>query len=586
MGFRSISVKIFAGMAGLTAFLLILMWTVNHFVYSEELRNYEVDYNVLVTNKIKSQFDFTTDLIRKTGNSLGSKEEILDLLASPPQNPEEKIKFQQEMSALLLGATEIQPFIKGVHIVSKNGSSYSSVLSVNEKYIVEFASEYIVTMEQKDSPRELWSKLHQVEYYPQTFFNVISYVSPIYNINTQKLLGLIVLDVDYDLIREMFTVSSIELNEKVMVVDPDGNIVFNYPFESSYEPVIKQYPQILTSRNLELRAPVFGKDSIIVTQTIDMADWKIVRMIETLPITKNSRYLLTFFNSIIGLSAIVCFIYIYIVTQSISKPIKTLTQACKQIEKGDRAFRVSLNVRNEMGILGDTFNIMMDQLQNYYHSEISDQKRKSDLEFQILQAQINPHFLYNTLDSIKWLAVMQNMNNIADMSTSLINLLKYNLTHPSKVTTVKSEVENLKHYIQIQKFRYGDTFEFSTQLDAETLNCTLLRFVLQPLVENCIIHGFEDIESGGFIKVLAFIDNNQLHVEVIDNGSGMDLAVVNDLNDENSSKGKRFNTIGVRNIKERIQLHFGEQYGLFYASEPGIGTIAEMVFPIIHSEGE
>lgn len=123
-----------------------------------------------------------------------------------------------------------------------------------------------------------------------------------------------------------------------------------------------------------------------------------------------------------------------------------------------------------------------------------------------------------------------------------------------------------------------------TQLSPETYNCKVLRFVLQPLVENCIIHGFEDIESNGLIRVISFIENENLHIEVIDNGKGMDLNSVNDLNDNNLDKGKRFTSIGTQNIKERIQLQFGERYGLFYASEPNIGTIAEMVFPVIYAE--
>jgi two-component system sensor histidine kinase YesM len=109
----------------------------------------------------------------------------------------------------------------------------------------------------------------------------------------------------------------------------------------------------------------------------------------------------------------------------------------------------------------------------------------------------------------------------------------------------------------------------------------MIRFVLQPLVENCIIHAFDDMEDKGFIKVLSFIKNGKLHIEVIDNGSGMDLATVFTLNQNESSKGKRFNAIGIHNIKERIRLQYGEGYGLYYISEPGVETIAEMVLPVI-----
>ena len=394
MGFHSISFRIFIGMAVLTVFLLTIMWASNQFVYSDELRKYEVDYNVLVTNKIKSQFDFTADLIRSSGNALGSKSKIVELLTNEPEkDSKEQTQLRNEISNLLLGITDVQSFIKGIHIVSKRGDVYSNILSVDARQTYGFVAEYFGKMDQKKGPNEFWTKLHQVEYYPDTFFNVMSYICPVYNLDKRQLVGLIVLDIDYDLVREMFTISSLELDEKVMVVDTGGNIIFNHPFLSSYEPVIKQYPEILTSENLQLRASVFGRDSIIVTQTLDMANWKIVRMIDTLPVTKSSRNILSIFNTITVFSAVICFVYIFLVTQSISRPVKTLIQACRRIEKGDRGFRVSLKMHNELGILGDTFNIMMDQLQNYYHKEMASQKRKSEIEFQILQAQINPHFL-------------------------------------------------------------------------------------------------------------------------------------------------------------------------------------------------
>ncbi len=573
-------------MAGLTFFLLVTMWATSRYVYLDDFRKYEVDYNVLVTNKIKSQFDFMTDIIRSTGNALGSNAKVVELLSKPQSGSDKEIvERRNEISSLLVGVIGTQPFIKGAHILSEQGNVYSSTLSIDDDQVFKFGSRYFDILREKKM-KELWTEVHEVEYYPDNYFNVMSYICPVYNMETQRLIGLISVDINYEIVREMFQTSSMALDEKIMVVDTEGNIIFNHPFLSNFEPVLDQYPQILTSKNLQLRGTVFGRDSIIVTETIEMADWKLVRMIDAMPLTERSRNLLFIFNTILLLAAIISFAFILLSTQTIKKPVKTLIQACKRIERGDLDFRVSLKPKNELGILGDTFNIMMDQIQSYYQKEFDQQKRKSELEFQVLQAQINPHFLYNTLDSIKWLAVLQNMNNIADMCTSLINLLKYNLAQPGSLTTLSDEVENLKNYIRIQKFRYGDTFEFSTQLDPETHDCEMLRFVLQPLVENCILHAFKDIEDKGFIKVLSFIENDSLHIEVIDNGSGMDLATVYTLNQNDPRKGKRFNTIGIHNIKERIRLQYGDRYGLYYISEPGVGTIAEMVLPVIKREDE
>jgi len=581
--YYSISFKIFIGMAFLTVFLLSIMWASNNFVYLKELRKYEVDYNVLVTNKIKLQFDFITELVRSAGNTLGSNAHLISLLSSKYNEGLNVYKqYHDEIDSLLTSIKDIQPFIKGVHVVSSLGDVYSTVVPADDSQIIDFSSDYFDKFSQNKKLKEYWVQLREAQYYPDTYYNVISYIYPVYNNNNKNLIGLIIIDIDHAVIRQMFAISSIEMKEKAMVVDSEGNIIFNHPFLSSYEPILKQYPQILSTQNLQFKAPVFGKDCIIVTQALDIADWKIVRMIEILPITQSSRDLLHLLYTILLISATFCFIYIHFVTQSITRHIKTLINACKRIEQGERNFRVTMNTHDELGVLGDTFNIMLDQLQDYYQKEIDGQKRKAELEFQILQAQINPHFLYNTLDSIKWLAIMQNINNIAEICTSLIYLLKYNLAHPDTITTVKDEVENLYHYIQIQKFKYGDTFEFITQLDPETYNCVILRFVLQPLVENCIIHGFEDMDSGGEIKLLSYIENNQLHIKVIDNGKGMELSHLNKLNNEINYSGKHFNTIGIPNIKERIRLQYGEEYGLYFVSEPGKGTVAEMILPVVY----
>ena len=169
----------------------------------------------------------------------------------------------------------------------------------------------------------------------------MSYICPVYNMETQRLSGLIALDIDYQVVREMFSTSTMELDEKIMVVDTEGSIIFNHPFLSNFEPILDQYPQILTSKNLQLRGTVFGRDSIIVTETIGIADWKLVRMIEALPITERSRSLLFIFNTILVVSGIISFAFILFSTRTISKPVKTLIKACKRIERGDLGFRVS-----------------------------------------------------------------------------------------------------------------------------------------------------------------------------------------------------------------------------------------------------
>ena len=239
---NSISVKVFIGMAFLTVFLLTIMWASNNYVYLKELRKYEVDYNVLVTNKIKSQFDFISELVRSAGSTLGSNTRLINLLSEKyDANSKTHVQYRNEIGSLLFSIKDIQPFIKGVHVVSSLGDIYSTVTPSDDSHIVNFASDYFYKFSQNPTLREYWIQLREVKYYPDTYYNVISYIYPVYNRNDKQLVGLIIIDIDHAVIRQMFAVS-IEMNEKAMVVDSKGNIIFNHPFLSSYEPIVKQYP--------------------------------------------------------------------------------------------------------------------------------------------------------------------------------------------------------------------------------------------------------------------------------------------------------------------------------------------------------
>jgi len=161
--------------------------------------------------------------------------------------------------------------------------------------------------------------------------------------------------------------------------------------------------------------------------------------------------------------------------------------------------------------------MMLDQLNSYFINELQEQKRKSSLEFKILQSQINPHFLYNTLDSIRWLATMQNITNVAEMTGDLTNLLKYNLKQDTTSALLKDEIESIRRYIGIQKYRYGNYFEVEYQIAEETLECIIIPFCIQPLIENSIIHGFDDMERNYRIRIESYQEGDKLCVKITDN---------------------------------------------------------------------
>ena len=197
---------------------------------------------------------------------------------------------------------------------------------------------------------------------------------------------------------------------------------------------------------------------------------------------------------------------------------------------------------------------MVRRVDKYMQNELDVQKKESEMEFAILQSQINPHFLYNTLDSVKWLAALQNEDNICNMVSALINTLRYNLSSKQPFALLRQEIENIRNYVTIQKFRYGSAFTVKYSLDPKTLNCSIMRFTLQPIVENAIFHGMENYSASGVIEIRSRAEDEYLILEVADNGTGFEIENPRPENLRRSS-GNKFSGIGLSNIRERDELH-------------------------------
>lgn len=577
MHFKKISTKIFIGVFVLSTFFLVLSLSFVNSTFYKELKKNEIQNNLLASNKIRSQFDLIINLIQATSTYLYENEEIREYLLNGDSRSAAKI------SENLNNILEMQPFISQIHLVRSQASVLSTSSGTESGMLPEHYKKYLDKDWSTNTEGE-WFSLH----YKDTAGNlndekVISFIKPVMS-REHQFTGLLIMDLNYNYIQEMFMLSTILSNEKTLVINSDGEILFNFPYYTSYEPVLKQYPQLLdTSASYSLEGKVFNLDSTIVSNPIKIADWSIIRIIQTQHLIRNTQKLTFYAVIIIIISCITSLIYGFWLTDRITRPIKVLSDACNKIRGGDFSLRVQLDSRDEVGNLGVTFNLMLDKLNSYFKNELQEQKRKSTLEFKVLQSQINPHFLYNTLDSIRWLAAMQNITNVAEMTGDLTNLLKYNLKQDTTSALLKDEIESIRRYIGIQKYRYGNYFEVDYQIAEDTLDCIIIPFCIQPLIENSIIHGFDDVEKNYRIKIESFIEGEKLFVKITDNGAGMEQSILEQIN-SSKVKSNKFNQIGIKNIKERIQMQYGTEYGLIYVSEPDQGTVATIIFPYCKSD--
>lgn len=260
--------------------------------------------------------------------------------------------------------------------------------------------------------------------------------------------------------------------------------------------------------------------------------------------------------------------------------LKHIIDGIRQVNQGNMNVRLVVDRQNELGQIGENFNHMMDKVETLIGEVTEISEKKKQAEIKALESQINPHFLYNTLDAINWMAVHRDELEISKMISNLGVILRYSTNQSNEMVEIAEAEEWLKAYVSLYQLRYGYSFEFEIFVEEEVRHINIHKLLIQPMVENAIIHGLKDME-GGLLRVdLGFAEQpGRIHVIVEDNGAGMAKDKVEFYNQRNRewSDSKR---IGMANVFERIQLYYGEEGEWHISSMEGLGTIMELLLPV------
>ena len=285
------------------------------------------------------------------------------------------------------------------------------------------------------------------------------------------------------------------------------------------------------------------------------------------------------------ITVVACFVISYYVTVSISDPVKELVEVMQETGGGKWTARYPNSGNDELTVLGERFNEMADKtdqlIEQVYRSEIRRQEISiswKNAQLSALLMQINPHFLYNTLDSIIWMAEGKKNEEVVLMTASLARLLRQSISNEDELVSIGQEIEYARGYLTIQKMRYKDKLEFWIEVEPSILNIRLIKLVLQPVIENAIYHGLKYKESRGLLLVKGFMKNGNAVLQVIDDGVGMDQETLDHIY-ERHKVDYHSNGVGIYNVQKRLQLYYGNEYGIVYESKPGEGTTATITIP-------
>ncbi|NDL67692.1 cache domain-containing sensor histidine kinase [Anaerotalea alkaliphila] len=552
-------------------FIIVFTGFIGYVAYSsfyEKLQENKIDYTLEISNKTKYNLEFLLTSIHNTATLLSYDEEILAKISIGAG-------VDEDINRILKNTISVQEYIKGIYIISQDGRVWKSDWAINDWALKQ---KYRHILRQKAQDDGIFANAYSSEYHITSQMKVLTYVRKIYDYTNDVDYGIIIIDINYDYIRELISTISVQNPQKLILVNGNGEAIFTYPINILLDEVLVDYPDLIGNHGMRIDGVVFKEPSIIISNPIKLTDWTLIGIHSTNKILEDTKVMLQSLLEITFLFLAVSIVMAYFLSYRITRPIAELSGAMKKVEKGDLSVPVEVRSNDELGQLGLAFNHMQVKLKYFINKNMEAEKQRSKMQYEVLQAQINPHFLYNTLDSIRWLASFNNIKTIETMVTSIINLLRYNFSRKGEVVDLQEEVENVQNYLQIQRYRYGDMFDAVVEIPEETRNLKTVKFILQPIVENCIFHGFEDFDKQGLIRISARLAEEFLYIVVEDNGAGMTEKQMEELKQVNDPE-KKYSEIGVRNIDERIKFYCGKEYGLQIESKVGEGTMVTIKLP-------
>ncbi|CAN7656980.1 sensor histidine kinase [Paenibacillus sp. LjRoot56] len=396
-------------------------------------------------------------------------------------------------------------------------------------------------------------------------------------------LGTIIYSLDANFFLSLGSGSSIIKQSNVAILNPFNELLVGGGSPETDKLIRNSISNVLSEGDAAMATVEYaGADShLFVQERTPTLGWRVLCFIP-MSVLLSGTQIIVFVIVLVSLLAVLISTGIAaILSNSSTRNIKILEQTMRRVEDGNFDVRIVPLGKDEIGSLSLRFNFMLARINELINIVYKEQIAKQQAEFTVLRSQINPHFLYNTLGTVKWYARMNEQPEIERMISSVIDLLKSSVRRVGEFHSLEQEITQLKNYVFIQKIGYGDAFQMEYEVNESLLACEVPYFILQPLVENAILHGIEMSKGIGKIQLSAKVVNRDLILTVEDNGKGMDTVQVANILHVGAQKESvpGVTGIGIPNVHERIQLYYGPQYGLSYESELGLGTKANVRIP-------
>lgn len=489
----------------------------------------------------------------------------------------------KEIDEALRGFLASRNDIDGISLINAKGT-----FSIGTNKTTPLISIQQMVKDQNDS-KPLWLPTVQQNIRILSGISSRYYFSIVRNIidfNTLENYGTLVVDIEEVLLEQAYQ-NLLSTGGDVFIVDSGGRII-SHSDERVIGLSISDQPYaeaVLVSNHSKntVDYEVKGEEKVAFFSTLKTNGWHVIQTLSKDELYGEIYRIQSIFLLSGGLYAVLMVILLVAMSMQYTDPMLGIIQDLKRVEKGDLSVRTQVNTKNEMHQLSESVNNMIEEMELLIDRLLKEERLKREVELEALHAQINPHFLYNTLNTIKWMAKIQGATSVSNAIVALVKLLRISINISSDFITLKDEIEYIQNYIVIQKLRFNEDFNIDYDIDDDVSHAMIPKLILQPIIENSIIYGMESSDSLN-ISVCARSEAGVLVIRIRDNGPGIPDEVAHQIANDLIA-GKKLSKAGLNNTSQRIKLFCGESFGIELLTREGEGTTVVVRLPI-HMEGE
>lgn len=395
--------------------------------------------------------------------------------------------------------------------------------------------------------------------------------------------GVLLVDMNYSAIEQVFDKANEQNSGYVYLMDRNGEIIYHPKQKAIYSGMMKENNRMAASYEDGTHIENFmGEERAVVVKTIGYTGWKIVNVTPTSELFRNTIHIGFFMVMICTVTIFLILFGNIFISDRVTEPLRNLEDSIRYLEEGHlEEEHIYIGGSHEIRHLGQTITLMVKRMKDLMDKMVREQEDKRKSELDALQSQINPHFLYNTLDSVVWMVECEQYREAISMVKALAKLFRISLSKGNSIITIEDELTHAQNYMSIQQMRYRNKFCVKIDVEPTIRDCITIKLIVQPILENAIYHGMEFMDGEGEITVHGYEKDGDIYIEVSDNGMGIPEETIESLlTDKSRARGKG-SGIGLWNVNQRIALYFKGDYGLSIKSELDEGTTVTIHLPKI-----